>query len=33
VRLAVEEVPLREGAAAWARQAAGTGGVKLVLVP
>ncbi len=33
VRLEVERVPLRDGAAAWARVAAGTGGRKLVLVP
>lgn len=33
VRLDVEPVPLREAPAAWARQAAGTGGTKLVLVP
>jgi NADPH:quinone reductase-like Zn-dependent oxidoreductase len=33
IRVAVEELPLAEAPAAWARQAAGTGGVKLVLVP
>ena len=33
VRMPTEEVPLARGASAWARQAEGTGGVKLVLVP
>lgn len=33
VIVAHETVPLAEGPAAWARQAAGTGGTKLVLVP
>lgn len=33
VRLPTEEVPLACGPAAWTRQAQGTGGVKLVLVP
>ena len=33
IRVAVEEMPLAEAPAAWARQAAGTGGAKLVLVP
>jgi NADPH:quinone reductase len=33
VRVPIEAVPLAEGAAAWARQASGTRGRKLVLVP
>ena len=33
VVMPIEEVPLGDGPVAWARQAAGTGGVKLVLVP
>ncbi|MFN8122516.1 MAG: zinc-binding dehydrogenase [Thermoleophilia bacterium] len=33
VRMDVERVPLGDAPAAWARQAAGTGGAKLVLVP
>lgn len=33
VRMDIERVPLADAAAAWARQAAGTGGAKLVFVP
>lgn len=33
MRVEFEEMPLAEAPAAWARQAAGTGGAKLVLVP
>ena len=33
VVMPIEKIPLADGAEAWARQAAGTGGVKLVLIP